>query len=58
MRCWPCEIDDEAAEPNIHIRLGKAVAATERKETRLQLAARAIRLERVVEREPEELGLS
>ena len=53
----PREIDDEAADPNIHFRLEKAVAATERKETRLQLAARAIRLERVVEREPEELRL-
>jgi hypothetical protein len=54
----PCEIDDEAADPNIDFRQGKAVAATERKETRLQLAARAIRLERVLEREPEEIGLS
>ena len=53
----PREIDDEAADPNIHFRLEKAVAATERKETPLQLAARAIRLERVVEREPEELRL-
>jgi hypothetical protein len=53
----PGEID-EAADPNIHLRLGKAVAATERKETSLQLAARAIQLERVPEREPEKLGLS
>ncbi len=54
----PGEIDDEAADPNIHFRLGKAVAATEGQEMRFELAARAIRLERVVEREPEELGLS
>jgi hypothetical protein len=54
----PEEVDLVSGNPSIELGLGKAVAPTERKETRLQLAARAIRLERVVEREPEELGLS
>ena len=46
----PGEIHDVSTGPNIHTRLGKAMAATEGQEARFELAAGVIRLVPVVQR--------
>ena len=54
----PREVDDECSDPRIDLRLGKAVPAAEPEEACLQLAAGAVWLERIVDRQAEELGLA
>jgi hypothetical protein len=54
----PEEVDDERADPHIHLGLWKAVAATERQEARFELAAGAIRLELRIEGQAQEFGSS
>jgi hypothetical protein len=53
----PEEVNDESIDGDIHLGLGKAVAAQEGEEPRLELAAGVVGLE-LPNRQPQELGLA
>jgi hypothetical protein len=53
----PGEVDGVMAHMRVHLRLGKAVAATECEKAPLKLGPGLVRPEPIADREVEELGL-